>query len=85
MARPSLQLEAKATVKLGSFRGRALLDLSLDRLRLVVTLAYKRPISSMGPIIAYRLFPLFLIANCELQMRLARVDYFITRRDWVGL
>jgi hypothetical protein len=38
MARGSLQLEAKATVKLGSFRGCASLDLSLNLPRPLATL-----------------------------------------------
>jgi hypothetical protein len=45
MARGALQLEAKATVKLGSFLGRASPDLSLDIPRLIVTFTSQTPIS----------------------------------------
>jgi hypothetical protein len=49
MARGSLQLEAKATVKLGSFPGRASLDLTLDTLRPIVGFIVKTPISPRKP------------------------------------
>src|ERR1700737_2037553 len=45
MARRTLQLEAKATVKLGSFQGRALLDLALDIPQLLVAFTSQIPIT----------------------------------------